>query len=65
MTMPAEPSGRRADDAVEDLADDVVDVDTSIVEAPVPLDAAFELPIEDALEQHQSVPDDDDAWEHE
>lgn len=34
-------------------------------DVPVPLDAAFEVPIEDAIEQQQAVPDDEDAWEHE
>jgi hypothetical protein len=51
--------------AENDTSDEFGEPVEPLTEAPVPLDAAFEVPVADALEQHQSVPDDDDAWEHE
>lgn len=50
-----DPDSVTADDADQRAVDpDEID------EIPVPLDADPEVPIEDALEQHQSVPLDDE-----
>lgn len=49
----------------DETADSQFQTTESATEVPVPLDAAFEVPIEDAIEQQQAAPHDEDAWAHE
>ncbi len=50
-------------DRAEPIDDDLADDDVAD-EPPIPLDADFEVPVVDAIEQHRAVVLDDDHREH-
>lgn len=53
------------EEVIDDLLDDGATVDDTGLDVEIPLDAPFEVPVVDAIDQHRTVPGaDDDAWEH-